>query len=107
VGVAAPLFQPLAGRTRPRNTSVILPESPQPSRRTGALAPASHQDGRDLAEAARVIVAYSNLFGDEALRALQASAYRDAVERSRAALERLFQSVASDPARSRAVVAAA
>ena len=31
IGVAAPLFQPLAGRTRPRETTVRIPDPPQPS----------------------------------------------------------------------------
>ena len=30
VGLTAPLFQPLAGRTRPRETSVTIPDPPQP-----------------------------------------------------------------------------
>ena len=101
VGVTAPLFQPLAGRTRPRKTSATLPAFPQQAQRSAAQNPTSPQHARDLVEAAEVIVAYSNLFGDDAVRVSQASAYRAAMERSRVALDRLFSSVSPDTAQSR------
>jgi phosphatidylserine/phosphatidylglycerophosphate/cardiolipin synthase-like enzyme len=102
VGVSAPVSQPLAGRTRPHATTVTLPVPPQGTLRATTLTPESQQHARDIEDASRTIVAYANLFGERAVRAVQASAYRDAMERSRTALEQLFQSA---PAARRARVA--
>jgi hypothetical protein len=91
IGIAAPLFQPLAGRTRPRVTDVTIPDPPQP--RTEPIAasdPASRQLARDIRSASDVIAAYSDLYTDNAIRASHASSYRAAMDRSRVALEQLF-----------------
>ena len=103
VGVTAPLFQPLAGRTRPRDTEVELPDPPQPKVRAVAASDgASRQLARDIESASNVIAAYSDLYTDNAIRTSHASSYRAAMERSRAALEQLFGSA---PAARRARVA--
>ena len=86
VGLTAPLFQPLAGRTRPRETDVAIPDPPQP--RVQPVAGAA----RDIESASNVIAAYSDLYTDNAIRASHASSYRAAMDRSRTALEQLIGS---------------
>src|SRR5690349_17818934 len=95
VGFAAPLFQPLAGRTRPRSTTVAIPDPPREPAPAIAFAGATHdarmqQQMRDIESASVVIAAYSDLYTDEAIRASRAGAYRAAMDRSRTALEALF-----------------
>ena len=87
MGITAPLFQPLAGRTRPRETDVALPIPPQPH-----VQPMKRQPANDIASASDVIAAYSNLYTDGAIRRSHASSYRAAMEKSRGALEQLFGS---------------
>ncbi|HKN67388.1 MAG TPA: hypothetical protein VJW73_13990 [Gemmatimonadaceae bacterium] len=96
IGLTAPLFQPLAGRTRPRDTDVSIPDPPQP--RVQALAAndaTSRQLARDLASASDVIAAYSDLYTNDAIRRSHVSSYRAAMERSRMALEELLGSVSA------------
>ena len=103
IGIAAPLFQPLAGRTRPRETGVSIPYPPQ--RPVSATAPrdaATQQLVRDIASASAAIAAYSELYTDDAIRASRASGYRAAMDRSRTALESLFGRGLNDAERSRA-----
>ena len=91
VGLTAPLFQPLAGRTRPRVTDVTIPDPPQP--RTQAVAARDAEAQRlahDIESASEVIAAYSDLYTDDAVRSSRASSYRAAMGRSRIALEQLF-----------------
>jgi len=91
VGFAAPIFQPLAGRTRPRLTSVKIPDPPQP--RAPVIAARDQSTERlahDIEAASTAIAAYSDLFTDAAIRAAHASSYRAAMDRSRIALEQLF-----------------
>ena len=91
VGLTAPLFDPLAGRTRPRLTGIRIPDPPQP--RTQPLAApnaTTRQLARDIESTSTVIVAYSNLFTDAAIRASYASSYQAAMDRSQTALEQLF-----------------
>ncbi|MGH7619666.1 MAG: hypothetical protein ACREPM_20830, partial [Gemmatimonadaceae bacterium] len=84
IGFAAPLFQPLAGRTRPKATSVSIPDPPQPRVRAAAPRDARTQQlVRDIASASSVIAAYSNLFTDDAMHASRGSSYRVAMDRSR------------------------
>ncbi len=95
IGFAAPLFQPLAGRTRPRPTSVTIPASPSepmPALATmaAALDTRSQLLVRDIHSASDVIAAYSDLYTDDAIRASRGSSYRAAMERSRTALLALF-----------------
>lgn len=91
VGVSAPLFQPLAGRTRPKVTSVEIPDPPQGRATTNAARDvATERLIRDIESASTVIAAYSDLYSDDAIRASHASSYRAAMERSRTALESLF-----------------
>jgi phosphatidylserine/phosphatidylglycerophosphate/cardiolipin synthase-like enzyme len=97
IGLTAPLFQPLAGRTRPRDTGVTLPDPPRPR-----VEPIATQTARDIESASNVIAAYSNLYANSALRASRASSYRAAMERSRVAVEQLFGSA---PAARRARIA--
>ena len=103
VGITAPLFQPLAGRTRPRDTDVSIPDPPQPHVQPMAAADiTSRQLARDIASASDVIAAYSDLYTDDAIRRSHASSYRAAMERSRLALEELLGTV---PAARRARIA--
>ena len=91
LGLAAPLFQPLAGRTRPRVTTVKIPDPPQPRARPIAAHDATTQQlAHDIESASDVIAAYSDLYSDNAIRASHASSYRAAMDRSRIALEELF-----------------
>lgn len=91
VGIAAPLFQPLAGRTRPRTTTVEIPDPPQErSTATAARDVSSLRLQHEIESASVVIAAYSDLYSDDALRASHASSYRAAMDRSRTALEALF-----------------
>jgi hypothetical protein len=100
VGLAAPLLQPLAGRTRPRATTVTIPDPPEeraaaPSRRVATRPQAGTRPSRRVAErdiesSSNVIAAYSNLYTDDAIRASRSSSYRAAMDRSRTALETLF-----------------
>ncbi|HEX4684974.1 MAG TPA: hypothetical protein VH277_19800, partial [Gemmatimonadaceae bacterium] len=97
VGLAAPLFQPLAGRTRPRATTVAIPDPPQARGPTfatrdaaGSITPRQEQLARDIEVASTTIAAYSNLYTSGAIHAARASSYRGAMDRSRTALEQLF-----------------
>ena len=99
VGLTAPLFQPLAGRTRPREATVSLPGPTRPVVRSQALGTAdSRRLALDIASASTVIAAYSNLYSDDGIRASRASSYRAAMERSRTALEELFGNAGLDSA---------
>jgi len=92
VGVTAPMFQPLAGRTRPLVTGVTIPDPPQPRVRPVATRDAvSEQRAREIESASNVIAAYSDLYTDNAIRASHASSYRAAMDRSRTAVEQLFR----------------
>src|SRR5689334_15248704 len=103
VGLTAPLFQPLAGRTRPRDTDISIPDPPQPHvQPMAANDVTSRQLARDIEAASDVIAAYSDLYTDDAIRRSHASSYRAAMERSRMALEELLGSV---PAARRARIA--
>ena len=95
VGFAAPLFQPLAGRTRPRATDVTLPDPPRERATAIATTAASRDAGtrqlvHDLESASDAIAAYSDLYTDDAIHGSRASSYRAAMDRSRTALEALF-----------------
>jgi phosphatidylserine/phosphatidylglycerophosphate/cardiolipin synthase-like enzyme len=91
VGFTAPLFQPLAGRTRPRPTSVTIPDPPQPlGTPIAASGTAAQQLAHHIESASDVIAAYSDLYTDEAIRVARASSYRAAMDRTRIALEQLF-----------------
>ena len=87
VGVTAPLFQPLAGRTRPREIDATIPNPPPRQ-----VQPMAEQPARDIESASNVIAAYSDLYNDDAIRTSHGSSYRAAMERSRVALEQLFGS---------------
>jgi hypothetical protein len=98
-GLAAPVFQPLAGRTRPRRTRATLPASLHSARRATIPAPATEQHARAIEDAAQVVVAYSNVFSDRAVRTAQSSGYRDAMDRSGVTLHQLFQAAFRDSSR--------
>jgi phosphatidylserine/phosphatidylglycerophosphate/cardiolipin synthase-like enzyme len=95
VGFAAPLFQPLSGRTRPRATNVTIPDPPQ-ERATATATTAPSRDAgtqqlvHEIESASDAIAAYSDLYTDDAIHASRASSYRAAMDRSRTALEALF-----------------
>jgi len=91
VGLAAPFRQPLGGRTRPPETTVRIPDPPQPGATTiAARDTVMQQLAHDIESASTVIAAYSDLYTDAAIRASHASSYRAAMNRSRIALEELF-----------------
>ena len=98
VGIAAPLFQPLPGRTRPLRTSVTLPAGSPSQRRAAGLTPEAQRHARDIGDATTIIAAYADLYTDPAVRSARASTYRAAMERSRTALEQLFASASLDSA---------
>ena len=95
VGLTAPLFDKLAGRTRPLVTTVTIPDAPQPrTQPIGARADATTQQlARDIESASEVIAAYSDLYTDNAVRVSHRSSYRAAMDRSRTALEQLFGAI--------------
>jgi len=91
VGFAAPVFQPFAGRTRPKATTISIPDPPhERAPRTPTHDPHSQRLMRDIESASTVIAAYSNLYTDDAIHASRASGYRAAMDRSRTALVELF-----------------
>ena len=91
VGLTAPIFDPLAGRTRPRATTVEIPRPPQPRALVSPKRDAATQRlAVQIESASNVIAAYSDLWTDAAIRASRASSYREAMERSRVAVEELF-----------------
>jgi len=105
VGIAAPLFQPLAGRTRPRETTVDIPYSQPAHANVEVSAPrdaATRQLVRDIASASEVIAAYNDLYTDDAVRASRASSYRAAMDRSRTALDALFGAALNETERASA-----
>ena len=92
LGLTAPFFDPLAGRTRPRATSIRIPDPPQPRTQPVAAHDATTQQlAREIEAASEAIVAYSDLYSNQAIRASHASSYRAAMDRSRVALEQLFR----------------
>jgi hypothetical protein len=107
IGISAPVFQPLAGRTRPRPTNVAIPEPP-PERAPARAATSAARDAgtqqlvHDIESASDVIAAYSDLYTDDAIRASHASSYRTAMDRSRTALEALFGAALDSTERTRA-----
>ncbi|HYD54196.1 MAG TPA: hypothetical protein VEA99_16290 [Gemmatimonadaceae bacterium] len=95
VGVAAPLFQPLAGRTRPRATSVELPytsggAAPAPRSTIGTRNSSRLQQMGEIESASAVIAGYSALHTDDAVRTVRTGSYQDAMARVRTALDALF-----------------
>ncbi|HXT14289.1 MAG TPA: hypothetical protein VN706_01580 [Gemmatimonadaceae bacterium] len=91
IGITAPTFQPLAGRTRPRATTVTIPDPPQARAPMTAARDAAMQHlARDIESASATIAAYSNLYTNDAIHTARASSYRGAMDRSRTALEELF-----------------
>ena len=92
LGLTAPFFDPLAGRTRPRATSATIPDPPQPRTQPVAAQDATTQQlAREIESASEAIVAYSDLYTNQAIHASHASSYRAAMDRSRLALEQLFR----------------
>jgi phosphatidylserine/phosphatidylglycerophosphate/cardiolipin synthase-like enzyme len=91
IGLTAPTFEPLAGRTRPIATTIRIPDPPQP-----VAAPLPARDAavqqlvRDVEAASTVIAAYSDLYSDAGIRASRGASYRVAMARSRASTESLF-----------------
>src|SRR5438270_9448807 len=65
VGITAPMFQPLAGRTRPLVTTVTIPDPPQPRLQPAPVRDAASQQlAREIESASNVIAAYSDLYTD-------------------------------------------
>ncbi len=91
LGITAPLFQPLAGRTRPRRTHFSYPtHSSTPSPRGSA--PVAAIDTRALNDAATAIGAYANAYPARAERLIRAQpdGYTGVLKAYAAALARLF-----------------
>lgn len=94
VGITAPLDRPLAGRTRPRTTTVRIPDPP--AWRAPAVAPrdaTTRQLVQDIASASAAIAAYSDLYEHAEIRTSRTAGYRAAMDRSRQALDALFASL--------------
>ena len=107
IGFAAPVFQPLAGRTRPKTTTISIPDPPQPrAPRTPPQDAHTRQLMRDIESASTVITAYANLYTDDAIHVSRASAYRAAMDRSRTALVELFAAGLDGPECTRAATRA-
>ena len=89
VGVAVPLRQPFAGRTRPRQTNVGLPN---------AIALEDAPPLVPVAEAAALIRAYTNLYSDENEKTLAASTlpYRTFGAANRAYMDALAQAFGAE-----------
>jgi hypothetical protein len=107
LGVEVPLMQPLAGRTRPRRTSVEIPASPAPAGidGNGALPAAADTALATLSRTTGLIEAFTNLYSVENERTLIADArdpyaasYGAAIRGYRTALAAAFRAVASDSA---------
>ena len=88
IGISAPLFRPLAGRTRPRRTHFRYPGSASTSQpqTTASI------DTRAIASAAAAIGAYSNAYSSRAERVLEAQGdgYAGVIRAYDAALRQLF-----------------
>lgn len=107
LGIQVPLMQPLAGRTRPRRTSVEIPTAATPAPRTPG-APLPPQADTALATLARttdLIEVFTNLYSQENERTLIADArdpyaasYRAATQGYRAALAEAFRALSGDSA---------
>jgi phosphatidylserine/phosphatidylglycerophosphate/cardiolipin synthase-like enzyme len=107
LGVTIPTFQPLAGRTRPRATTVRIPDGPLMAApayvtTTAPRDAAARKLVQEIASASDAIAAYSDLYTDGALRTARTSSYRAAMERSRTALVALFATGLDDTERKRA-----
>jgi len=94
VGVHVPLWQPLAGRTRPRKTDVALSVSPERgSIAQGPLPAAAEQAMTEMARAASMILAYTNLFSEDTARIRYGQSFNAATTVYRQALHRAFAAV--------------
>lgn len=74
VGVQAPLWQPFAGRTRPRHTTVAVSSGDVPARGESRLLSADAELAlATVAEATTLLRAYTNLYSDESENTLLSS----------------------------------
>jgi len=116
VGIELPVAQPLAGRTRPRRTSVEVPTASAPSAATNGVALAAPTEAA-LAAVARtssLIDVFTNLYSPDNEKTLIADAkdpyaasYAAATSGYRTALATAFSSVIADSAIGRQVAARA
>ena len=90
IGVTVPVFRPLAGRTRPRQTRVRYAGA-SGTRTSETFTPVPPPDRRALVDAARAIGAYSNAYSSRAAHIVAAghggfaaatTAYDDAIRRA-------------------------
>jgi hypothetical protein len=94
LGITVPMFQPLAGRTRPKHTTAQMPSAepiaPRSDRRSGA-------DFSVVRAAANTIAAFSNTYSNRAALQVQAGGdYARAVASYQSALHGVFASVVGD-----------
>ncbi len=106
IGLTVPLFQPLAGRTRPRQSDVHLSSGSSPNELTVPVraAPAG-APLNDIIRAVDAIAGYTNAYSDRAVRTIARTGlgYTQALALYDAGLVKLFGSV-SDDATARRVV---
>jgi hypothetical protein len=100
LGIEVPLLQPLAGRTRPRRTSVSLPEAPvrgEPPRQS--LTGVADSALRAVERATSQLRLYSSVYSaDDARRLGDAGSYASVMRAYPAALARAFGAAAGDSA---------
>jgi hypothetical protein len=96
VGLSVPVFRPLAGLTRPRETHVDLAAT----RRTASPGEASHSpvDVEELKSAATTLAAFSNAYAERTADIVSRSGdYATVLRRYDTAVRQLFRSAAGNP----------
>ena len=68
LGITLPVLQPLAGRTRPRATTITIPGAGAPAREDAPLPPAAERALSRLDNAAHRLAAYTVLWRDDDVR---------------------------------------
>ena len=116
LGIQVPLLQPFAGRTRPRRTSVELPSpnSRPPAASAMVLTDSIDRVLSELAEATKLIRAFTNLYSEDNERTLIAAAgqpyggsYEAATNAYRQELSHAFGLAAGSSAHGEAIAARA
>jgi hypothetical protein len=94
LGLTVPMFQPLAGRTRPKHTTAQMPSAEPVARRSDTP---SGADFGAVRAAANTIAAFSNTYSDRAAQVIQSgSNYARAVASYQSALHGVFASAVGD-----------
>ena len=100
LGIHVPLWQPRAGRTRPRDTDVTEPIGRnRPAIDVVALPVEAERAMQDAARAASMILAYTNLFSGDTARVRYGQSFRQAMQGYQGAIARAFAAAARDSGR--------